>query len=509
MDNNNNYYNILVKNHNNFINDMINTYFVNEYKKQILTYFKIYFFYYLITSYVYKPELNINEIKQVFILWLNNTLEHKNKKYIIKNFEFHHNYLFNVFFIKKNIYFHVYFNNLIKYFLPLPFNLNAYSPIITYRNNVNTFYKKNNIDYLDTINDFDKNYKFVEKYNADELDIHIPLKFFNTEFFNNYDVIYLIAKKDKLYICNKELNILYERNIDILNYKKYLDEFINGSSFEEIFPIWKKEINKQKFNDIDNLDKIYYISVMRKISENDLFNVFPRYNLFNDKYKYLFHNSLLNEKTEFDLSKETFFYLIPSSKSKYFNQEAERKCIIFKINKNINNLLDLTLSIITNNNFTNNMIIKDKKNKKWISYDPLQVLNYHNNEPIATKFDENFKCLTVKKSNLFDRPYCDVNKFGGRRKLQEILFKTRKYKYKYLYLQNIKNNDSLDKFKIYHPPNIDVKNNWDFDKYILKLLNYNGFFFGDYGDAVDGGEILLIHPNNYLSIYQKLNKHCY
>ena len=115
----NTYINILIKHHSKFLDDIIDTYFTKKYKDQYITYFRIYFFYYLITSYIYKPELNINEIKKVFFEWIDKTLTIK-KSYIINNLQYHYNYLFNIFFVDKNIYFHVYFNNLPKYFLPLP-----------------------------------------------------------------------------------------------------------------------------------------------------------------------------------------------------------------------------------------------------------------------------------------------------------------------------------------------------------------------------------------------------
>ena len=129
--NEDNYFNFLKTSHSNLLNDIINTYFTNYNSEQIFTYFRIYFMYYLITTYVYKPELSIGQIKSVFFKWINDTLTNKHKKTIIKNCEYHYNYLFKIFFVEKNIYFHVYFNNLIKYFLPLPFELNVYSPIIT------------------------------------------------------------------------------------------------------------------------------------------------------------------------------------------------------------------------------------------------------------------------------------------------------------------------------------------------------------------------------------------
>ena len=192
-----NYIKILINEHSNFINDIVNTFFdKNNFNQQSFTYFRIFFFYYLITTFVYRPEINISEIKKIFFIWIEKTLVNKNKNYILKNFNFHFNYLFKVFFIDKNIYFHVYFNNLIKYFLPLPFELNIYSPIVVFRKNVNNFYKKNNIDYLDITNIFDEK-KIFFKNMPNEIDIHIPIKYFNENNFMFDNIIYLVGTKNK------------------------------------------------------------------------------------------------------------------------------------------------------------------------------------------------------------------------------------------------------------------------------------------------------------------------
>lgn len=505
----NDYINILISTHSNFINDILSTYFTKHYEEQFFTYFRIFFFYYLITTYVYKPNLNISEIKKVFFLWIEKTVNYKNKKNIINNLYHHYNYLFKIFFVDKNIYFHVYFNNLIKYFLPLPYELNVYSPIITFRNNVKDFYKKNNIDYLEKINNFDLNKKYHFSYNVNDLDIHIPMSFFNSSNFKELDIIYLVAKKDKLYIIDFDNNILYSRINDINSKNnKYLEEFLKNKSFEEIFPLWIKETGKV------DLNNAFYISVLKKIKNTDLFNVFNKYNITTDKYKYVFHNAFLSDdeiKNDIILKRESFFYLIPLTKSKYFHESENRKCIVFKVNHDITNLLDLTSTIVTNNNFTKKSIIKDKNSKVWISYDPLNVNEYYKSGEIPVEFNEKFKCLTVKKSDLKNRKYCDVYDYSGRRKLQEILFKTRKYRFKKLYF-DFKNNEDLEKYtdyKIYHPLNVPINITWDFDKFLLSDLGINGFFFVDYGDAVSGGEILLTNPIKYISKLKVSNKTCF
>ena len=182
INNENAYFEILMKNHDNLADDIVNTYFNKHKNEEIITYFRLFFLYYLLTTYVYKPELNINQIKNIFFKWITSTLTNKKKKYILNIFYHQFNYLFKIFFVDKNIYFHVYFNNLIKYFLPLPFELNIFSPIITYRANVNSFYKKNNDDYFSQPNNFDTCKKHLSNFNSDEIDIHIPMTFFNEKF---------------------------------------------------------------------------------------------------------------------------------------------------------------------------------------------------------------------------------------------------------------------------------------------------------------------------------------
>jgi hypothetical protein len=157
------------------------------------------------------------------------------------------------------------------------------------------------------------------------------------------------------------------------------------------------------------------------------------------------------------------------------------------------------------------MVKRDRTNKKWISYDPSKTLNYYKFGSIPEKFDENFKCLTTTNSNVKNRPYCDVSEYAGRRKLQEIFFKTRKFRFKKLYLELGIGTDLIpyEKYRLYHPPNIPISFTWDFDKYILDLLKSNGFFFVDYGDAIDGGELLLIEPSKYIHRVAKSSKSCY
>jgi hypothetical protein len=493
------YLDLLMKNHRGFMSDIINTYYTTKIQDQIMTYFRIYFFYYLITTYVYKPELNIQEIKNVFLQWIVGS-----PSSITKILTEEYNYLFKIFFVEKNIYFHSYFNNLIKYFLPLPYEFNTYFTLITYRTNVKVFYKKNNYDYFESINSFDT---IKSGFNSKELDIHIPIKYFSTNIFNEIDVIYLVGKKNNFYIVDKDLNVLYTREINIVsNYKKYLKEFFNRKSFEGIFPLWKKQEQKQKFD----FNNSIYICVCKKFNCRDLFNVFNKYNLTMDKYKLLFHNVHMEyiKNSNALLINPTFFYLIPITKSRYFKGEP-RACVVFKINTPINNLLDLTSSIVSNNNFTRKYLISDEANKVWTSNNPNEVLSYYLENNIPQKFDNNFRCVNSDVEVVKNRIYCDTFEYAGRRKLQEIFFKTRKYKYNRIYWNSDKSVDSKFQYKIYHRKSQPISANWDFDKFILQDIGSNGFFSVDYGDAINGGELLLIEPNKYLTIIADSEKPCF
>lgn len=499
----NSYYDLLMDLNKDFIYDIVNTYYTDELQSQILTYFRIFFFYYLVTYYVYKPELNIQEIKNVFFNWLDNSFAHKEKNKIIKVFTEQYNYLFKIFFVDKNIYFHAYFNNLIKYFFPLPYEINFYSSVITYRSNVKNFYKKNNIDYYENYNNFDT---IKNGFNPQEIDIHIPIKFFNYDIFKNLDVVYLVGKSNKLYIVNSEKKVLFIRNINIKsNYSKYVKKFFKHKSFEEIFPLWEK-CDDCNFDFSDSI----YISVCKKYELKNLFKVFEKYELSTNKYNFLFHNAHKEYIKNYSdlLTNSTFFYLIPNTKSRYFKNEP-RACVVFKINSNIKNLLDLSMCITTNNNFTLQYLNLDEKYKKWICYDPKKVLEYYTKNKISEKFDTNFKCINKDINEIKKRIYCDIEHYAGRRKLQEIIFKTRKYKYNRIYFNADINITNLSSYELYHPKSQPVNANWDFDKYILKDIGSNGFFFVDYGDAIDGGEIMLTNPQKYLNIETNSNKPCY
>jgi len=125
---------------------------------------------------------------------------------------------------------------------------------------------------------------------------------------------------------------------------------------------------------------------------------------------------------------------------------------------------------------------------------------------------------------LDQRPDCDINDqchYTGRRKLQEILFKTRKYDaskiwiYEFSHqrlseLLSINMNDLYN--NIYHHP---LKNQIgtkisDYDSLILGDIGMSGFFSTDYHRVWDkGGELMLTDPSVHLEIDRFMDKMCF
>jgi len=506
-------------------------------------YFRFFYFFYILIKYVYnkyEPQ-NIKEIFLHFIRYSRKFKYHTDVLLydkIMNKFIENYDYLYEMFFEKNNIYFGVYFNNLIKNFLPLPHEYLLYAQYITYRNNVKTFYKKNNDDPIEM--SVDNKLKEISRFvgikniNAidNEIDIHVPLEYFNNKSHKNS--VYLIAyKQNKQYVLliasNVELNDKF--HISNINYKRNFISF-DENKFEQGYPLqllfekWKKPMNN---NVIINKSDVVYISVMRKITENDLFNVFSPINILTKNYSYLFHNTgyqVNKENINHILTNPSFFYFVPrgseSYKETYFK---DRKCEIFKIKKDINHLLDLTQSVLTNNPFTNNNKLKQKhsEQKKWKAYDMTKIMNYYENKEIPDVVNDNYKCITIDKNKnindfIKERPYCDIGTkkmYVGRRKLYEIMLKTRKYDQattwpmKYLWDRYMENNISIDKSDLddplYNSPD-KLKANvagYLYDTIFLKTLGYDGFFFTDFDAAfAHGGELMLTNANDYLEIYK-------
>ncbi len=483
-----------------------------------MLYFRIFYFFYVICRYTQELELNSDEdkLKEIFFEYYDHCAKKTEKKYIkineyirkIINEKF--NYLYDVFFVQENVYFNIYFNNLIKYFLPLPYKLLEYGIIITYRNTVKQICRDDNIDYLEVINrtDFIKQRTFVKSKNIDviknELSYHIPIKYFSENIFNN-EHLYLVAcrsgYKKHLLVIAKNLthesdswncNSMYARDHDGIDEKLMRD----GMSFEILFKKWRKDTRRI------TLRNVIYISVLKKLTSKDLFNVFPKINL---PYTKLYHNTgltmtqgIANEK----LAYPTFFYPDMGGYSEYFKN---RKCIIYNVVTPLDEMIDTSRSIITTNDLVDNdktMLIPCSINKK------------------KDKIDNEFSLDQYIKQ----RPECDIQDqchYTGRRKLQEILFKTRKYDASKIWIYEFKKEQAMEILSmnenelynnIYHNPlknQIGIKIS-DYDSLILSDIGVNGFFSTDYHRVWDkGGEIMLTNPKKYLTIDKFLDKMCF
>lgn len=446
------------------------------------------------------------------------------QKKIYENFVDNFNYLHKLIF-DGNIYLDTYYNNLIKYFLPLPFDVLMYSPVVTFRN-TDTFYKLNNIDYLDKISEYDKIIprSYVKKKNLDmikhEMDIHVPIKYFNP--ING--CIYLVATENNmLYICDifeNKMKIMYSRKNDNINLNLYKE----GISFEMLHNKWAED------NRTIDLENVIYLSAYKKINNDDLFKVFGKCNFDTSEYKNLYHYTGLDlpDKEFSDLLQDpAFFALTP-----FFSLEGffdDRKCLSYNIKKNIDNILDLTISIVTHNPLIKTDIkLNDDRNKKiWTYFDNNKLDYYYKNKCIPSNFNENNKCLTIKNMNIDkfidSRPYCDINNrlyYAGRRRLQEILYKTRKYDASKIWVYDF----HFDKYKKvgvqvdgsiycsnYHhsnkkDPRICVANN---DTLLLLQMGINGFFSTDYEAGYrTGGELLLTKPSEYVNLNKISNSGC-
>jgi len=455
-------------------------------------FFRTFYYYYVIIKYILLVEDTL-DTPDTFLKYINYSMKRNkgiNFEAMYNLFEKNYEYLHDT--IPTNVYFSTYFNNLIKYVLPIPHELFEYSPVITYRNNVDKFYKKNNIDYLDTIKNIDttKQGSYVKPKNVDmvrnEIDIHIPMKYFDSKLFSKN--IFIIGCSDKLYIANgidgDTYKVTYMRDNREINEKKFRD----GYCLELLMDEWKavhKKININK-------SSIVYLCVMRKLTPDDLYNVFPRIDLKNDK---VFHNTgleadenVLNTLLEIP----TFFYTKMMGNNIYIT--GGRKCVTYDVYNPIVDIIDLTRSVATNNPFVR--VVDDTP--CIAEYGLIQSI-------------EDF----VKM-----RPECDLgrqNFYVGRRKLQEILYKTRKYSSSHIWIHE----HFVDRFEgvnkplhsnIYYSPNkLQYKLTiTDYDSILLRDMNMNGFLFTDFGAVWDkGGELMLTHPNNFLRVNNVQNSPCY
>jgi hypothetical protein len=491
--------------------------------------FRTYYYFYVICKYTHEltsnndnqhQQWNIDDLRVLFFQYYDHCadkIDEVNRemlRHLRDTLDQRFNYLYETFFIHENMYFNTYFNNLIKYFLPLPYKLLNHGIIITYRKDVKQICRNDDIDYLETINktDFIKQRTFVKAKNIDaikkELSFHLPIKYFSSNLFTNN--LFLIACKSGSYgtrrkyllVIGKKLvhhpetdtwkcDLMYTRDYDGIN-EKLMRE---GMSFEVLFNKWKRDTRVMTLRDI------IYINVLKKLNDVDLFNVFPKIDL---PYTKLYHNTGLTMTQEIAKEKlqyPTFFYPDISGYSEYFK---DRKCIIYNVIKPLNQIIDTTRSIITFNPMVN-----DSK-----TLDVACSIN---------KKDQMDKLLSLSQY-LEQRPDCDINDqchYTGRRKLQEILFKTRKYDaskiwiYEFSHqrlseLLSININDLYN--NLYHHP---LKNQIgtkisDYDSLILGDIGISGFFSTDYHRVWDkGGEVMLTDPSVHLEIDRFMDKMCF
>jgi len=561
---------LLCKNHSNIFDDIIiqylphNVYNINDIQKIMKNrysyiYFRFFYIFYLIVKYIYHEinykKDNLKQIFNYFVTYIKHNKYDQVMEELLNNYE----YLYETFFINDNVYFNIYFNNLIKHFLPLPYQYLIHCPILTYRHHVNTFYKKNDIDYLDQIEDLDRidRKRYTGPKNIDkiknELDIHIPIKYYNHKLFAKNTVKLIGVKIDKnhykLFITrdltmNKKItinNVEFIRNFHGYDEMKYKE----GYPFQLISERWETT-SIAEFN--FDIDQIVYISVMRLINNEDLYHVFNPMDIKTKNYQYLFHNTAHDVKknnVEHILNNPSFFYFTPMGSESYIDKYfKDRSCLIFKIKEDIR-ILDLTQSIIVSNPF--NKYDKLKNQKQWEFYDYNEILNYYDNKDIPLITNENNKCITHEEIDITEfikkRPYCDIGAkqyYVGRRKLYEIFIKNRKYEISTIWppdylmelflpldihtcnyiielLYNRKYIPTDVKMcdyildELYYDPNMIYSNilAYLYDAFLLKTIGYTGFFFTDFEEAFRyGGELFLSDPQKFIEPYKYSNKTC-
>lgn len=257
--------------------------------------FEIYRFYYIysvIKKYI-NNDINLNEL--ISKIKIKSELKQK----IINNLSF----LNQTFINTDNLYISTYFNNAIKYLLPLPYELLFYFPILTFRKGGNIY---QHIDEFDSVANpifFDKLKKkmLTKKKNLDAIHNEIELNL-------DINLLYTIAKNvgkqvgkqvdgkqvDGKQVDGKQVEEVEEAMviIIILDDKKnmfiYAGNFIDQNNFsciferiiylnkinitmytkfgiglEAVFPAWQEVNKKIKIN----LNNIYYAQIYKKMKK--------------------------------------------------------------------------------------------------------------------------------------------------------------------------------------------------------------------------------------------------
>lgn len=504
------------------------------------------FFFITLLHYVYTQEFNKikeesnnleEDLKDIYLNFLRygRKLSYDTHKdftdayinHVKKNFS----YLYEKVIGKPNVYLSVYFNNMNKYFFPLPYEVTKYSILTTFRKQNNTkdkerIFNKRLLDYVDQPTKVDHVYrknpgkpKYLDKI-KNEMCMTIPLKYLRNNQLDNDDILimgtkigFYVTKNNKITEDTIKGTILFKRE----HFEFDFDKYMSGLPLELLTPMWKEgndELNISR-------ERVTFVQIGRKIKPEDLFNVFDKTEFSTDDYKYLFQNTPIPTEQALKVFDDlpTFWFFSPwTSFDKYVADE--RKCFRYKIKQKIDNIVDLTVSIITSNPFHN----PNTQNMKKF-YNLVNVSNHDINNMPELKESIKNRCLSIE-NNLDDvknNKFCDVNKpvfYSGRRRIQELFLKNRTYGVTALYISHKYSHKYANKYKLdedykyynnlYYP---DKKSNrsihlYDFDKYCLKDIGSNGFFFTNYDANMDGGEIMLAETNKYLEFDKNFAKTC-
>lgn len=507
-------------------------------------FFRPAFFFTTLLHYVYTKEFNKikeesgnleEDIKDIYLNFLRygrklSYYQHKDftdayMNLVKKNFS----YLYEKVISKPNVYFSVYFNNMNKYFFPLPYEVTKYAILTTFRKQDSSkerVFTKRLLDYVDQPKKVDHVYrrnpgkpKYLDKI-KNEMNMTIPLKYLRNNQLDKDDILimgtkrgFYVTKNNKITEDSIKGTILFEREYFEFNFDKYM----TGLPLELLTPMWKE--GKDELN--ISRERVTFVQIGKKIKPEDLFDVFEKTEFTTDDYKYLFQNTPIPTEQALKVFDDlpTFWFFSPWTSFDRYAQD-ERKCFRFRIKQKIDNIIDLTVSIITSNPFHNS---DSKKKKKFYN---LENVSKHDTENMP-ELKESIKnrCLSVE-NNLDDvrnNRFCDVNKpvfYSGRRRIQELFLKSRTYgvtalyvshKYSHKYANNYKLEEDYKYYNnLYYP---DKKSNrsihlYDFDKYTLKDIGSNGFFFTNYDANMDGGEIMLTETKKYLEFDKNYAKTC-
>jgi len=502
-------------------NNLLNFNFDKNNHSSIFDIYRFYYLYSVIKKFINK-NINFDDI-------INKTIPNNFKSKISNNIQF----LEDTFIKKNNLYISTYFNNSIKYLLPLPYELLFYYPLLSFRKGGKIYKHLDKLDSIQTPIFFDKLKKktLTKMKNIDaikneielNLDINLLYDLSQSES-DSITIIIILDEQKNIYIYagsfndRNNFNILFERIIIItkMNTKIYTNF---GIGFEAVFPSWRKTKKTIKID----YNKIYYAQIYKKIQKDDFFDSFPEISINNDKFGYLFRNCDKNVKLDLNIQLYTYFF--PNS-NVLFRYLDNTYCIIYKLNKTINSVLDINRSIISVNPFV--PIKSDKKNK---FYDNKKIRLIENFKPGEFKLkvttdtieDDIYKCVSIdqKIDNFIKKnPDCDINYrnlYSAKRRFYEIIYKTRRYDPSTIYT-DLKFREKLPKdinlnnfmYDIHRPIdmyNIDINH---FDGFILRAFNINGFISTDFELIFNtGNELFITFPNRYITEHAKSTVPCF